>query len=177
MSWPMLEPRSDNDYGQYDEEPSKSSPNWSEVLLFPVYLVLVPLLFLLIIIAMILAGVWMLLEPARTDVKAWIKEGKARKWLFVGILIVLAAFLTFGTVEFVVVVGADADHAIMTEDLGDALGNCALARRTVADNAQDDRTCDCFERHREVSLKIGHCAHANWSAVDDARRCRVDWNH
>ena len=93
MLWGMYEPRSDDCYGELDWDSDQTSLKWSDVLLFPIFVILLPLILILIEIFPVLIIGWSLLSSVYSTIEARIKDGKLFARLLAGIGIPLAVIL------------------------------------------------------------------------------------
>ena len=74
MLWGMYEPRSDDWYGELDWDSDQTSFEWSDVLLFPVFVILSPFILIFIEIFPVLVIGWSLLASVYATIKARIKD-------------------------------------------------------------------------------------------------------
>jgi len=99
--WRMIESRSDNDYGQSDsdaDEPLfKWADTWADILLFPVYFVIIFVFGAIFSMIPVLGGIWLLLTAIYSSIKTKIKSAKSPRLFFVcmGILLVIVLPLVF----------------------------------------------------------------------------------
>jgi beta-glucosidase len=95
MFWHMMEPRSDDWYEESDRYPDQSHFDWSQVLLFPIYLVLAPIFFVVLALVSGLFTGGLLLASVYSEIKGGVKDIRVTKELFVGAGLLFAAILAF----------------------------------------------------------------------------------
>ena len=96
MFWYMMEPRSKDYYDESDSDVVEPSFKWSDILLFPVKLVIVFVFGVIFSMLPILGGIGMLLTAIYSSIKTKVKSAKSPRLFFVCMGILLAVVLAVG---------------------------------------------------------------------------------
>jgi beta-glucosidase len=91
--WIMTESRSDNEYGHTDSDADEPFFKWSDILLFPARLLIVCVFGIVFTMLPVLGGIWLLITPICSSIKARIKSAKSPRLFLICLGTLLAVVL------------------------------------------------------------------------------------